>query len=97
MDILFDPELVVARRRRAARDFDPHAGFLMDLAGEELAFRLAAVERHFEQAAELFGGTGSAASAARRTGKIGALKRIDVAGQPDTEATSLEDVPLEPA
>ena len=97
MDVLFDPELVVARRRRAARDFDPHAGFLMDLAGEELAFRLTAVERHFEQAAELFGGTGSAASAAFRTGKIGELKRIDVAGEPDTEAASLEDVPLEPA
>jgi len=97
MDILFDPDLVVARRKRAAESFEPKAGFLMDLAAEELAFRLHAVERHFEHAAEMFGGTGSAAAAAMTTGKIGALKRIDVTGAPDIQAGSFEDVPLDAA
>jgi len=96
MDILFDPDLVVARRKRAAKSFEPKAGFLMDLAAEELAFRLNAVERHFDHAAEMFGGTGSVATAAMATGKIGALKRVDVAGEPDVQASSFEDVPLEP-
>ncbi|UVC08310.1 methyltransferase domain-containing protein [Rhizobium sp. TH2] len=97
MDILFDPDLVVARRKRAAKSFEPKAGFLMDLAAEELAFRLHAVERHFDHAAEMFGGTGSVATAAMMTGKIGELKRVDVAGNADIEAGSFEDVPLEPA
>lgn len=95
MDILFDPDLVVARRRRAARGFEPKAGFLMDIAAEELAFRLHAVERRFDHAAELFGGTGSVAAAARRTGKIGDVTRVDVTGG-DVAAESFEDVPLEP-
>jgi len=97
MDILFDPDLMVARRRRAAKSFDPKAGFLMDLAAEELAFRLHAVERHFDHAAEMFGGTGSVAAAAMATGKIGALKCVDVAGEPDIQVGSFEDVPLEPS
>jgi len=97
MDILFDPDLMVARRKRAAIGFEPKAGFLMDLAGEELAFRLHAVERHFDHAAELFGGTGSVATAAMATGKIGEMKRVDVAGEPEIQVGSFEDVPLEPS
>lgn len=95
MDHLFDPALVAARRRRAARDFDPKAGFLLDIAAEELAFRLRAVERRFEQAVEIFGGTGAVAEAAMRTGKIGAMRRVDVAGHPDVAAADFEDVPLD--
>lgn len=95
MDHLFDPALVAARRRRAARDFDPKAGFLLDIAAEELAFRLMAVERRFEQAVEIFGGTGAVAEAAMRTGKIGAMRRVDVAGHPDVAAADFEDVPLD--
>ena len=85
MDLLFDPSLAAARRRRAARDFDPRAGFLLDIAAEELAFRLMAVERRFDDAVELFGGTGAAARAAIATGKIGAMRRADVAGDADIE------------
>lgn len=95
MELLFDPSLVAQRRRRAALDFDPKAGFLMDLAAEEMAFRLMAVERRFDEAVELFGGTGAVARAAMATGKIGAMKRVDVAGGPDTVANDFEDVPLE--
>lgn len=97
MDILIDPELAVARRRRAAKRFDPKAGFLLDLAAEEFALRLGAVERHFERAAELFGGTSAVAQAALATGKIGRLEQVDVLTEaaPDHAASSLEDVPLE--
>lgn len=94
MEHLFDPLLVAQRRRRAARAFDPRAGFLLDIAAEEIAFRLLAVERRFDQAAELFGGTGAAARAALATGKIGAMTRVDVDGDPDVVAADFEDVPL---
>ena len=94
MELLFDPSLVAERRRRAARNFDPKAGFLLDIAAEEMAFRLMAVERRFEQAVELFGGTGAVARAAMGTGKIGTMRRVDVAGDPDSIADDFEDVPL---
>lgn len=98
MDILIDPQLAAARRGRAARTFDPKAGFLMDIAAEEFSLRLGAVERHFDRAAELFGGTGAVAAAALATGKIGTLERVDTLPQatPDLAAASLEDVPLAP-
>ena len=95
MEHLFNPSLVAQRRRRAARAFDPKAGFLLDIAAEEMAFRLMAVERRFEQAVELFGGTGAVARAAQATGKIGGMTRADVAGDPDTLAADFEDVPIE--
>ncbi|MBX9459048.1 MAG: methyltransferase domain-containing protein [Rhizobium sp.] len=95
MDHLFDPSLVAERRRRAARNFDPKAGFLLDIAAEEMAFRLMAVERRFERAAELFGGTGAVARAAMATGKIGEITRVDSAGAVDVFADDLEDMPLE--
>jgi SAM-dependent methyltransferase len=96
MDILIDPELAVARRRRAARNFDPKAGFLTDIVAEEFGLRLGAVERQFERAADLFGGTSAVAAAVLGTGKIGTLERVDVldAVHPDHPASSLEDVPL---
>jgi SAM-dependent methyltransferase len=97
MELLFDPLLLARRRRRAARNFDSKAGFLLDIAAEEMAFRLMAVERRFDRAVELFGGTGAVARAAMATGKIGAMQRVDVAGDPDKVADNFEDVPLEPA
>jgi SAM-dependent methyltransferase len=96
MDILFDPDLVVARRKRAARHFEPKAGFLIDLAAEELAFRLRAVERRFDHAAVLFGGTDAVADAITQTGKVGDVVEIDVTESADIAAGSFEDVPLEP-
>jgi SAM-dependent methyltransferase len=95
MEHLFDPSLVAQRRKRATRAFDPKAGFLLDIAAEEMAFRLMAVERRFDEAVELFGGTGAVARAATATGKVGKMTRVDVAGDPDTAAADFEDVPLE--
>lgn len=96
MELLFDPALVAQRRRRAASNFDPKAGFLLDIAAEEMAFRLMPVERRFEQAVELFGGTGAVAREALITGKVGTMTRVDVAGDPDVIAADFEDVPLKP-
>lgn len=95
MDHLFDPALTAQRRRRAAASFDPKAGFLIDIAAEEMAFRLMAVERRFDAAAEIFGGTGAVARAAMASGKIGTMTRVDVAGTPDVIANDFEEVPLE--
>lgn len=106
MDILFDPDLLTRRRERALREAvkagDDKAGFLLEIAGRELADRLAVVERRFETAAELHGGTGIAAREALATGKVGTIRRIETgpafAQSGETiVAAALEDVPLEPA
>ncbi|MBL0374687.1 SAM-dependent methyltransferase [Rhizobium sp. KVB221] len=97
MDILIDPELAVARRKRAAASYEPKAGFLMDIAAEELAMRLSVVERHFDDAAELFGATGAVARECLKTGKIGNLTVVDVLPRDDGRVVeTFEDVPLEP-
>jgi SAM-dependent methyltransferase len=77
MDIVFDQNLVAAHRRRASRQGDPKAAFLLDIAGRELAERLSVVERRFEEAVELHGSTGVAARQAMATGKIGHMTRIE--------------------
>lgn len=101
MDIIFDKAQIAANRRRALANNDPKAGFLLDIAAEELADRLAVVERSFEHAVELHGTTGAAAHAAIATGKVGSLTRVEsdiryvAAGESFLEAP-LEDVPLAP-
>ncbi|MBB1249603.1 methyltransferase domain-containing protein [Rhizobium sp. G21] len=71
---------------------------MLDLAAEELSLRLSAIERRFDDAVELFGGTGAAAGACLATGKIDAMKTVEVAPEahPAMLAGSFEDVPLEP-
>ncbi|CDZ31866.1 Probable methyltransferase C20orf7-like protein [Neorhizobium galegae bv. officinalis] len=101
MEILFDEQLVSARRRRAITAKDDNAAFLLDIAGRELADRLAVVERKFETAVELHGGTGIAAREALATGKIGTLSRVETDAafaRPGDAFTAapFEDVPLEP-
>jgi SAM-dependent methyltransferase len=99
MEILFDRELLERRRARAAR-LEPKADFLLRVVADELAARLAVVERHFEQAVELHGATGLAGDACLATGRIGTLERVEtadmVAGRP-VLAAPLDDVPLAPA
>lgn len=101
MEILFDERLIEARRERAFAGGDHKAAFLLEIAGRELADRLAVVERRFETAVELHGGTGIAARDALATGKIGVMRRIETseafAGDGETvTAAPWEDVPLEP-
>ncbi|MCJ8520304.1 SAM-dependent methyltransferase [Pseudorhizobium tarimense] len=102
MEIIFDQALAAKRRERAVRQSGPGAAFLLDVAARELAERLSVVERHFDAAAELHGGTGIAARLALETGKVGTVNRIETdatfaaAGEPITTAP-LDDVPLAPA
>jgi SAM-dependent methyltransferase len=101
MEILFDEPLVKARRERALANADRKAAFLLEIAGSEMADRLAVVERRFETAVELHGGIGAAAHDAMATGKIGSMRRVETSpafAEPGetVEAAPWEDVPLEP-
>ncbi|UJW75109.1 methyltransferase domain-containing protein [Rhizobium sp. SL42] len=99
MNPLFDEGLITANREKARTRASTGSDFLLDLAGRELADRLALVERHFERAVELFGATGVAARAALATGKIDSLDRIEtstVFAEPDQSLSTarFESVPL---
>ncbi|WP_117196110.1 methyltransferase domain-containing protein [Rhizobium terrae] len=102
MEILFDEQLIAARRKRALAAGDEKAAFLLEIAARELADRLAVVERQFETAVELHGGTGITAREALATGKVDIMRRVETdpafarTGEP-VETATLEDVPLEPA
>lgn len=101
MDIIFDKARIAANRHRALRNNNPEAAFLLDIAAEELGERLAVVERTFEHAVELHGATGAAARAAKATGKVASLTRVESermyaeAGDTFIEAP-IETIPLEP-
>lgn len=102
MDILFDQALIEQNRRRAWNRRDDKALFLLDMAAEELADRLAIVERQFETAIELHGGTGITAQRLAETGKVEAIRRIETESCFATdgnipEAASMEHLPLEEA
>ncbi|MDQ0456509.1 methyltransferase domain-containing protein [Rhizobium paknamense] len=101
MEQIFDANLLARNRERAFIRHGGEAGFLLDIVAEELAERLAVVERHFEDAAELHGLDGRVAETCKRTGRIGRLQRIETSdvfsspGLPVTEAP-LETLPLVP-
>ena len=101
MEILFDQHLAARRRERAFARNGAAAGFLLEIAARELAERLAVVERRFEEAVELHGGTGVAARQSLATGKIGSMSRIETSGifaapGEDVREAELDDVPLAP-
>lgn len=101
MNELFDEALITRNRARALARNAAGSDFLLELTARELADRLALVERRFEEAVELFGGTGLTARAALATGKIERLRRIETdATFGDDErpvlASGYESVPLEP-
>ena len=101
MQLVFDPDLVALNRARAAGIADPGAGFLLDIAAQELADRVSAVERHFDDAVELHGMTGAAAAEIMATGKVGRMRRLETTGLFSGGAgkfsvAPLETLPLEP-
>lgn len=100
MDIVFDQTLVETRRRRALRNGDPKAQFLLEIAGRELAERLSVVERHFDRAVELHGYTGLTAEFIAETGKVSDMLRVETdaafAGKEAVTVASLENVPVAP-
>ena len=101
MDIVFDQTLIEARRKRAFRNGDPKAQFLLEIAGQELSERLDVVERHFDKAVELHGYTGLTARYIANTGKVTEIERIETdasfaAPNEKVSTASLETVPLSP-
>lgn len=101
MNELFDEALIARNRERALAQNAAGSDFLLELTARELAERLAIVQRRFDDAVELFGGTGLTAKAAIATGKIERLRRIETSedfgedGSP-VSTTNFESVPLEP-
>jgi SAM-dependent methyltransferase len=101
VDIVFDQTLIEARRKRAFRNDDPKAQFLLEIAARELAERLSVVERHFDKAVELHGYTGLAARYLAESGKVGEIHRVETdaafgSGDDAISASPLETVPLAP-
>lgn len=101
MNELFDEALIARNRERALARNGAGSDFLLELTARELADRLAIVQRHFDDAVELFGGTGLTAKAALATGKIGELRRIETSASfgdenHEVRASNFESVPLEP-
>lgn len=100
MQMLFDTTLLTTRKRRALARPASGADFLMRRACEDLADRLATVERHFGRAATLFCGTPDAARTVMASGKVDDVLRIEsdatfLEGGPGLVATA-ERVPLDP-
>lgn len=101
MERIFDQDLVTANRLRARRRRETGTDFLLEIAARELSERLSLVERRFEHAVELHGGTGAAARLALQTGKVDTFARIETHQDfsADGEALTVapfEAVPLEP-
>ncbi len=102
MDIVFDPALIEKNRKRALRSRDDKALFLLDIAAEEIADRIAIVERYFDTAVELHGATGVTAQRLMQTGKVGSVIRVETdaafAAEGDVlQVAPIEELPLEPA
>ncbi|WP_265517545.1 methyltransferase domain-containing protein [Nitratireductor luteus] len=101
MAAIFDTELLAARKRRALRQGDQGAHFLMRRAAEDLSERLATVERRFEDAAAIHCLTEDAARILRDSGKVGRVRRVEmdealIAGNEDAVSAQPEVLPLEP-
>ena len=102
MDIVFDAALIEKNRKRAWHSRDDKALFLLDIAADELADRIAIVERHFDSAVELHGATGITARRIKETGKVGTVKRVEIdsafaTGEEPIEIAPIEHLPLKPA
>jgi SAM-dependent methyltransferase len=97
---IFDTALSVERRRRALRQAVSGADFLMARAADDLADRLATVERRFERAATLFSASALPAAALAQSGKVSEIIRVEahaeLLGDVDGVVATPETVPFEP-
>ena len=92
--VLFDRALI--RRRRARAVARGAADFLLDMAAEDLADRLAAVARRFAVAADIGTPGDAAMRALRARGQIEALSHVDLLAGGDTLPDG-DPLPLAPA
>jgi len=74
---LFDTDLLLARRLRALRSHVDGADFLMARVADDLAERLATVERKFERAVAAFCTTDNAEKVLINSGKVGNVIRVE--------------------
>jgi len=98
MEQVFDPGLLVERKKRALRGGTADADFLIRRAAEDLGERLSTVGRDFPQAAALFCQTAAAGDVLAQSGKVGNVHRIEtdaalLGGAKGTIATP-ETIPL---
>lgn len=77
MDPIVDTDLLMARKRRAVASALPGADFLLLRASDDLADRLGAVGRSFDDAVALFCQTANAANAVMATGKADKVLRVE--------------------
>src|SRR5690606_36422389 len=99
MEPVFDIEALQTRKRRALKIADAGAAFLMQRAAEDLADRLAAVERRFDAGATLFSATDAAARVLSLSGKVNSVVRVSSGPQEpgfDGVEALPEILPLEP-
>ncbi len=74
---VFDRALLARRRARAAADPVPGIDFLLERVVEDMADRLAAVERRFPLALDLMGHTGLVADMLAASGKVDRVVRLE--------------------
>ncbi len=74
---IFDPGLLALRKARARRLAVPGADFLLARASDEIADRLAAVNRRFERAVDIGTPTAGLAEALAAGGQVGTLVHAD--------------------
>ncbi|WP_378948351.1 methyltransferase domain-containing protein [Mesorhizobium sp. ANAO-SY3R2] len=105
MQAIFDASLVIARRRRALSQAVAGADFLVARAAEDLADRLAVVERKFERGAAIFGVSPAATAVLAASGKVQDVVRIEadrdflgggpgIVSDPETIALEPESIDL---
>ncbi len=100
MEQVFDPGLLVERKKRALRTGRTDADFLMLRVAEDLGERLSTVGRDFPEAAALFCQTAAAGDVLRQSGKVGNIHRVEadaaLLGEAEGMAATPETVPLPP-
>lgn len=100
MELLFDSELALLRKKRALKQGDPGARFLMNRVADDLEERLSTVDRQFDQAAAVFCLTNDAARAMLSGGKTKIVTRIEADPaflDGDGRIANAETLPMEPA
>jgi SAM-dependent methyltransferase len=97
---IFDTGLMIERKRRALTKRVEGAGFLMARAAEDLAERLAAVERRFDKAITVFCVTPDAKGVVLASGKAQSVLRVEAdasfLGDDAGMVAEPETLPLEP-
>lgn len=101
MQAIFDASLVIAHRRRALAHPVAGADFLVARAAEDLADRLATVERKFERGAAIFGVSPAATAVLAASGKVADVQRVEAdaafLGDGPGVISDPETIALEPA